>query len=639
MRQAPRPGEVFEGHLIEGEIGRGGMGIVFRARNLALERQRAIKVIAPDLSADPAYAARFRRESRLAASVEHPNVVPIHSAGEDDGLLYIVMRLIDGVDLHRMLGDGPLPPERAIPIVHGVAAALDAAHRAGLVHRDVKPGNVLIEHRTGEERVYLTDFGISKPTSTKTAGGGDRPQEAALTMEGEVLGTADYVAPEQVEDGRSDARSDVYSLACVAYHALTGLPPFRRDTELATLIAQTKAERPLASGANPQLGRRFDGILQRGMAIDPDQRPQSAGELADRIEAALDPSEATTPTLRGAEARTARMGRPARGGRGRRIALIAGSLAIVAAVAVGAVLSLGGGDDQSSAAAPEVVTRDVGKGPVGVAVGDVRVWVASRDQPQPFGGEPGELDRLRLRVPEPAKQPLPLPSPRAVAIGLGKVWVVNGDALYEIGGGREPLRIEAGQKPDDVAVDNNYVWVSDEEGGTVTRVDPSAVSADGQPATKTVDVGGEPRSIAAGERSVWVANAGDGTVNRITPATVRVSPPIPVGPQPTSIAVGPASAWVTDADENDLRELDIRTGKVVGDPIPVAAAPRGVAVGLSSVWVASGGENVVERFDAQTHERIGDPIPVGADPADVAVGISAVYTANQAGNSVTRIQP
>jgi DNA-binding beta-propeller fold protein YncE len=308
-------------------------------------------------------------------------------------------------------------------------------------------------------------------------------------------------------------------------------------------------------------------------------------------------------------------------------------------VALAAVLVLGGDDGGSAPGEPEVVTRSVGKGPVGVAVGDVRVWVASRDQPQPFGGAPGQLDRLRKAVPEPAKQPLPLPSPRAVAIGLGKVWVVNGDALFEIGGSRPPLRIEAGEKPDDVAVDNNYVWVSDEDGGTVTRVDPSQISADGQPATKTVDVGAEPRSIAAGERSVWVANAGDGTVNRITPGTARVGPPIPVGPQPTSIAVGPSSVWVTDADANDLRELDIRTGELVSDPIPVAAAPRGVAVGLSSVWVASGGENLVERFDAQTHERIGDPIPVGADPADVAVGVSAVYTANQAGNSVTRIQP
>ena len=149
MREAPKPGEVFEGHEIEGVIGRGGMGIVLRARNIALDRRRAIKVIAPELSADPAYAARFRRESRLAASVEHPNVVAVHGAGEDDGLLFIVMRLVDGVDLHRLIEDGPLAPARAMPILRATADALDAAHRAGLVHRDVKPANVLIEIRLG----------------------------------------------------------------------------------------------------------------------------------------------------------------------------------------------------------------------------------------------------------------------------------------------------------------------------------------------------------------------------------------------------------------------------------------------------------------------------------------------------------
>ncbi|MBA2523939.1 MAG: serine/threonine protein kinase, partial [Solirubrobacterales bacterium] len=285
MRDTPRPGEVFEGHLIEGEIGRGGMGMVFRARNVALARPRAIKVIAPELSADPAFAARFRRESRLAASVEHPNIVAVHNAGEDDGLLFIVMRLVEGVDLHRLLEDGPLPPLRAIPILDGVARALDAAHHAGLVHRDVKPANILIESRGSGEHVYLTDFGISKPTSTKTAGGSDRESEEALTIEGQVLGTADYVAPEQVEHGISDPRSDVYSLACVAFHVLTGAPPFRRDTEIATLIAQTKAERPGASTINPSLPAGVDEVLREGMAIDPDERPQTAGAFADRLEA------------------------------------------------------------------------------------------------------------------------------------------------------------------------------------------------------------------------------------------------------------------------------------------------------------------------------------------------------------------
>jgi len=648
MRDTPRPGEVFEGHLIEGELGRGGMGKVFRARNIMLERARAIKVIAPELSADPAYAARFRRESRLAASVEHPNVVPVHGAGEDDGLLFIVMRLVDGVDLHRLLEDGPLPPKRAVPILRGVAAALDAAHHAGLVHRDVKPANVLIEPRGGGDHVYLTDFGISKPTATKTAAGTEREAEPALTIEGQILGTADYVAPEQVEHGISDPRSDVYSLACVAFHALTGAAPFRRDTEIATLIAQTKAGRPSACAVNRQLPAALDDPLRAGMAIDPDERPQTAGALVERIEAALGGTD-PTPTSARSVARTSIMRRPVRGngGDGRRrrrgAVLLAGAVTLVAAGTVAASLLLDGSEgdpvDEASASEAEIITRGVGDGPVGIAVGDVRVWVASRDARPLFGEGPlGRVERLRRRVPEPAEEPIPLPGPRAVAIGLSSVWVVNDDALYELGGGQEPRRIEVGGGPGDVAVDNNFVWVANEEDDSVTRVDPGSIGPDGQPETKTVAVGSEPHSLSTGTGSVWVANAGSGTVNRIDAETLRVSDPIDVGPRPTSIAVGPSSVWVTDSEQSTMRQIDIRQGELVGEPIPVAAGPRGVAVGLASVWVASGGEDVVERFDANTRARTG-VFDVGADPADVAVGISAVYIANQAGNSVTRIQP
>jgi streptogramin lyase len=616
------------------------MGVVYRARDLNLDRPRALKVVAPKLSADPAFASRFRRESRLAASVEHPNVVPVHSAGEDDGLLYLVMRLVEGTDLHRMLADGPLPPERAIAILRDVAAGLDAAHRAGLVHRDVKPANVLIEHGPEGERVFLTDFGISKPTSAQTAGGGERRPATALTMEGEVLGTADYVAPEQVEDGRSDARSDIYSLACVAFHALTGSPPFSRDSELATLIAQTKAPRPAASESNTRLGPAVDEVLSRGMAIDPAERPATASQLIEEIDYAIDPSEAVTPVTRRDTPSTQRTKRTRQGSR-RRLALILGGLFVVAVAAVAAAVLLGAGDDDGDggASGPTVVTRQVGKGPVGVAVGDERVWVAARDQPQLGDAPPGAVERLRRAVPEEAKPPIPLPSPRAIAIGLGKVWVVNGDALFELGGGAEPTEIPLGEKPDDVAVDNNFVWVSDEEADAVFRVDPFSLGSDGAPDILKIPVGDEPRSITAATRTIWVANAGDGTITRITPATGRASPPVQAGTRPTSIAAGPSSVWVTDNEENVLRQFDIRSGKQVGDAIPVAASPRGVAVGLSSVWVASGAENVVERFDAQTHEAIGSPIRVALDPADIAVGESAAYTANQGASSVTRIQP
>jgi DNA-binding beta-propeller fold protein YncE len=594
--------------VIEDEIGRGGMGIVFRARNVALDRLRAIKVVAPELSADPAFAARFRREARLAASVEHPNVVTVHHAGDEDGLLYIVMRYVDGVDLARMLADGPLPADRAMAILRPVAAALDAAHAAGLVHRDVKPANVLIEDAPTGERVYLTDFGISKPLEAARPAGSTAT--TALTMSGQVLGTADYVSPEAIEGEDVDARSDVYSLACVAYHLLAGRPPFPRERELATLIAHTKAARPSAVAANPELRSEVDAVLRAGMAIDPAGRPASAGEFV----ASLDEAVGTAGAVR----------------RRSRLPLLAGLLALGAAAAVAVALAVGGADDDAGTS-PIVETGEVGAGPVGVAVGDERIWVASRDA--------NELGRLRRDSPVPAKPPIPLPEPRAVAVGLGSVWVVNGEALYKVDPAEgPPTKIEVGAGPGDVAIDNQWVWVANEEDDTVTRIDPFDTSA-----TRTIEVGDAPHAIDAESEAVWVANSGDGTIDRISKGEARVTRTVEVGTRPVALAVGSSSVWVADNRESLLRRVDLGSNEVVGSPVELAPKPRAVAVGFASVWVASGGTGVVERFDPESETLIGEPIEVGdgpsSDPADLAIGDAAVYSANFGDATVTRIEP
>ena len=634
MSEHPRPGDVFAGHLIEREIGRGGMGIVLLARNVSLDRRRVIKLIAPELSADPAFAARFRRESRLAASVEHPNVVGVFHAGEEDGLLYLVMPYIEGSDLARLLADGPLEPARAARIVSEVAAGLDAAHAAGLVHRDVKPANILIAPGAGPERVYLTDFGISKPVSSE--GGSTSTGATALTGFGEVLGTAGYTAPEQIEDGRSDARSDVYSLACVAFQALTGRAPFERDTELATLIAHTKAPRPLATDIDPGLPAAIDEALSEGMAIDPAARPPSAGSFARRIEAALegqagvDPSTAPTPTA------VARPGsgrsRPAR----RSLAGIVVAGLLAAALAAVALVLLSGGDEDGApaeSAAPTVETSPpgaVGDGPTGVAVGDLRVWVASRDG--------NEVDRLQKGRPESFADPVDLPEPRRVAVGFNSIWVVNGEKLYRLDpdrGDSEPLPIDVGAGPADVAVDLDYVWVANEEEGTVVRVDPVLNEVTGK-----VEVGAEPRAVATGKGSVFVASTAAGTISKIDPQKVKLAgEPAAVGGAPTSLAVATDAVWVADSRASTLTRLTPGGLRPDGDPIDVAARPRGVAVGLGSAWVASGAESVVQRFDADDGTPQGEPIEVGADPADIAAGDAAVYTANFGEATVTKITP
>ena len=251
------------------------MGVVYRARHLALDRERALKVISPALSEDPRFRERFQREARLAASLEHPNVVPVDHAGDEGGVLYLSMRLVEGSDLRRIVeASGPLDARRASRLLTGIAAGLDAAHERGLLHRDVKPANVLVEGVNGDERVFLTDFGISR-----IAGGG-----GTVTASGELLGSPDYVAPEQVAGDRVDYRTDVYALGCLLHFALTGQPPFPRDNDLAKLFAHANAPRPRPSELVPGLPTALDGVVARAMAIRPEYRYESAGELAADVE-------------------------------------------------------------------------------------------------------------------------------------------------------------------------------------------------------------------------------------------------------------------------------------------------------------------------------------------------------------------
>jgi serine/threonine protein kinase len=270
MQSALRAGEVVGGYRIDDIAGRGGMGVVYRATQLALDRTVALKLIAPEIAGDEGFRERFKRESRTAASIEHPNVIPVHEAGEVDGRLYIAMRYVDGTDLRELvLREGPLAPERAARIVAQVAEALDAAHASGLVHRDIKPANVLIARRGDSEHVYLTDFGLTKHTSG----------ESGLTKTGQWVGTLDYVAPEQIEGGAVDARTDVYSLGAVLYQALTGKVPYERESDVSKMWAHISDPPPRATEKRPELPRALDAVIGRAMAKKPGDRYQATGQL------------------------------------------------------------------------------------------------------------------------------------------------------------------------------------------------------------------------------------------------------------------------------------------------------------------------------------------------------------------------
>ena len=278
------PGSELGGFVIESVAGRGGMGVVYRARQRLPDRIVALKVISSEYADDPQFRTRFEREATIAAQIEHPNVIPVHAVGEADGTLFIAMRFVDGVDLRKILAqEGRLEPGRAAAIVDQVAQALDAAHARGLVHRDVKPANILVSSSGGREHVYLSDFGLARHVVGSHG----------LTGTGAFIGTIDYVAPEQARGDRVDARADIYSLGCVLFQALTGTVPFPADNDLAKLFAHGSQPPPSALERYPSLPVEFDAVLKRAMAKEPDDRQASAGDLG---RAAIAAASGTSPT-------------------------------------------------------------------------------------------------------------------------------------------------------------------------------------------------------------------------------------------------------------------------------------------------------------------------------------------------------
>jgi len=271
-------GSTFAGHRVDGVAGRGGMGVVYRATDLALGRRVALKLISPALASDPVFRARFASECRLAAAIDHPHAVDVFHAGEEQGLLYVTMRYVDGTDLRAILrAEGRLAPQRAVRVVGDVAGALDEAHRRGLVHRDVKPGNVLVTERDGVERAFLSDFGLTK----------ERAAPSELTGTGLAIGTADYIAPEQARGAELDGRADVYALGCVLFQALTGAVPYELDSDVEKLWAHIHRPPPALLDVRPDLPPALGDVLARAMAKDPDDRPATAGVLASDALAAV----------------------------------------------------------------------------------------------------------------------------------------------------------------------------------------------------------------------------------------------------------------------------------------------------------------------------------------------------------------
>jgi hypothetical protein len=661
-----QPGDVFAGHRIEGVAGRGGMGVVYRAVQLSLDRIVALKTIAPALAADPAFGARFVRESKAAAAVEHPNVIPIFSAGEEDGVLFIVMRYVDGPDLRSVVrAEGRLAPERAAAIVAQVAAALDAAHARGLVHRDVKPANVLTtkggstDHALGgahhADHAYLTDFGLIKRThSTATA-----------TRAGGWVGTLGYVAPEQIRDLRVDARTDVYALGCVLVHALTGAPPYERSSDEATMWAHLNDAPPdLPSSVPPAFG----AVVRRALAKDPDDRFASAGELGRAVLAAvgrpagsvagLDRPAAVTADeetrITPPEARPDARGAGAAGGAGGAEAAPPGDLTgVTAAVTPGEGASAVAGPTRTEVApaggTPPPLPPRPRRFPVLAAGAAVLLGgLAAAAVALTSGGGDPRPDPAATATTPAASGPLRADGvrigrrPNGVAIARGRAYVTvprsERLARVDLDSFRRPQpgpRVGRGSL--DVDAGFGALWVTGASADNrLTRID-----LDTGRRTVTPLPDGVPVAVEVGEDAVWIGIRGArlrsfprAKVVRIDPRTAAIAREIDIPRGVQDIAVGSGAVWVANRAAPSVTRVDVRTGEL--KTARTGRGPAALAIGDGAIWVANAEESTVSRIN-RTDPGDRATIGVAGSPRGVAFGGGSLWATSFASSTLTRI--
>jgi DNA-binding beta-propeller fold protein YncE/predicted Ser/Thr protein kinase len=592
-------GSEVAGYRIEGLIARGGMGVVYRATHVGLDRPVALKVIARELADRPGFRERFLRESRLAARLEHPAVVPIYDSREVDGELVVAMRLVAGGDLRKLIDEeGPLPPQRAINLLAQVADALDAAHAAGIVHRDVKPHNILVEG----DRAYLSDFGLAKAID-----------ESGAASSASVVGTAQYMSPEQWRGDSLGPAADVYSLGCVLYEAITGIAPFQREED----------------DAPPEMPEGVDEAIRRAVAKDPAARFATATALI----AAARGAEASEvrPTAVLSRDRSERTTVPNRsqgffgriGGRAT-LWLVSGAAIFVLAM-VAAALFLLLGDDGPEVSEPIAI----GSPPLRLDAGPKAVWVTSEKD--------GTLTRLDPESGEVLASRTLGKGVSGVGVGSKWVWVADPErgALLRLeprSGREKQIRIPGDPGP--IALGGNRVWLADLGGRGV-----SAVNAEGASLYRS---GLPPQArdlrLAWGDGGLWVAIADANVIRRLDPRTLAAGETIRVGRGPAGLTVAGGFVWVANSREGTVSKVDPALREVV-EKIDVAGHPGGIDAGTSTVWVADREGDAVSRIDLATGEVEDDPIEVGPEPGAVAVGGDAVWVANNGDGTVTRIEP
>jgi serine/threonine-protein kinase len=606
-------GSVVGGFRVESLLGRGAMGTVYLAEETGTGQRVALKVLAPELARDERFRRRFLRETELAATLRHPHVVRTVRSGEENGDLYLAMDYIGGPDLRELLRrEGRLEPERTVSLVQQVAAALDVAHSAGLVHRDVKPGNILVAPEADGDHAYVCDFGLARHVSSVSS----------LTGERGFVGTIDYVPPEQIEGGTIDGRADVYSLGCVLFECLAGRRPFDRETELSVVFAHLNEPPPLLSDVRPDLPEAFDGVFATALAKSPDDRYQTCGELAAAAAAALRGETFVRRTVR------------------RRQLILSGAAVLAAAAAVATGLLVAGEFHNKARASsgPTVALRPnalnlidartqklvgrVGSKTAGFAngVGSVTfsktaAWVTTANQ---------NLVRVSLRRRKVTRVDTLPWIPGGVAIGGGAVWVAQDQGQevlrFDPRTGRQTGQLEisgdpTGANADGVVYANGSLWVS--RGNSVVRVDPRT--------GRVLDrVPAQARYLLYADRAIWAGDPQSGRISKIDPVANRVEHHQQLHGWLSGIAVGGGSVWAPIIPDGvvyrlSTDDLGFQTNLATG------ADPESASFGGGHLWVANTAGNTVSALDDISGGR--REVHSGARPTTAAYHDGLVWTA------------
>jgi tRNA A-37 threonylcarbamoyl transferase component Bud32/streptogramin lyase len=618
MRSSIAAGSVVAGFRVDSLIGEGAMGAVYLAEDTRRGEKVALKVLAPELARDDRFRQRFLRESQLAGALDHPHIVPTIASGEEDGVLYLAMAYVEGSDLRELLRrDRRLEPERALDLIGQVADALDAAHGAGLVHRDVKPGNILVSAGPDGEHAYVCDFGLARHVSSVSS----------LTGERGFVGTIDYVPPEQIEGGAIDGRADVYSLGCVLFECLAGERPFERESELSVVFAHLNEPPPRLSDLRPELPQAFDDVFATALAKSPADRYSTCGDLVTAARAAL----RGKVILR-------------RKRRRRRLLVAAGVLLAAAGAVIGGVfVSLGG----HVSAHPRTALRTISLRPDALSLIDAKalrvaghvgfgkeVGLGATVSDVAFAGgsawvlRSGEQRIVRV---DPSTHEikglvkLPWAPGKRIATGAGSLWVTREDGQdvvrVDARTGKVADRFAAGGG-DDIAYGDGSLWLA--RGPSVDRVDARS----GRLLRRVTGVTGGAATpanyIAFADGAVWLARAGNGLVTKIDPMENRIVAQTRLHGQVRDLAVGGGLVWVSVVPDGVVFELSEDDLAVRGS-LASGPDPERLSFGGGRLWIANTAAKAISLLDPASGRR--SEISVGATPSTLVYRNGSVWVA------------